>query len=108
MSNTNGNTGEVLLSIVAGAAIGVGVGILIAPDKGSNTRAKIKDKFNSSKESVEDKFEEFMAYIGQKSKDVTANIDDALDQAISEDGAKKEELISYLEEKLKAMKKAAK
>jgi gas vesicle protein len=108
MSKTNGNTGEVLLSIVAGAAIGVGVGILIAPDKGSKTRKKIKDKFNSSKEGVEEKIEEFMSYLNQKSNDVTSNIDEAFDEAISEDGAKKEELISYLEEKLKALKKASK
>lgn len=108
MSNTNGNTGEVLLSIVAGAAIGVGVGILIAPDKGSKTRKKIKDKFNSSKEGVEDKIEEFMDYLSKKSDDVTSNIDEAFEEAISEDGAKKEELIAYLEEKLKALKKASK
>lgn len=108
MSNTNGNTGEVLLSIVAGAAIGIGVGILIAPDKGSKTRKKIKNKFNSTKEGAEEKIEELMAYLGQKSKDVTSNIDEAMDEAISQDGAKKEELISYLEEKLKTLKKATK
>jgi len=108
MSNSNGNTGEVLLSILAGAAIGVGVGILIAPDKGSNTREKIKNKFNSTKEGAEEKIEELLAYLSRKSDDVTANIDEALDEAISEDGAKKEELISYLEEKLKTLKKASK
>lgn len=108
MSNTNGNTGEVLLSILAGAAIGVGVGVLIAPDKGSNTRKKIKNKFNSTKEGAEEKIEELMAYLSQKSNDVTSNIDEALEEAMSQDGAKREELISYLEDKLKTLKKASK
>ena len=108
MSNTSGNTGEVLLSIVAGAAIGIGVGILIAPDKGSNTRKKIKNKFNSTKEGAEEKIEELMAFLSQKSNDVTSNIDEALEEVMSHDGAKREELISYLEEKLKALKKASK
>ncbi|MEX1191454.1 MAG: YtxH domain-containing protein [Brumimicrobium sp.] len=108
MSDNKGNTGEVLLSLLAGAAIGVGVGVLIAPDKGSNTRQKIKDKFDSSKEDVMDKFDEIKAYIKQKSGDVSSGIDEAIDEALAEKGAKKEELISMLEEKLKALKKAAK
>ena len=36
-------TANVLLGLAAGTAIGVGLGILFAPDKGKNTREKIKD-----------------------------------------------------------------
>ena len=39
MSN---KTGDSILALLAGAAIGVGIGILFAPDKGSKTREKIK------------------------------------------------------------------
>jgi gas vesicle protein len=39
MSTKNGNS---ILAILAGAAIGVGLGILFAPDKGSKTREKLK------------------------------------------------------------------
>ena len=38
------DSGTVLLALLSGAAIGAGVGILYAPDKGSNTRRKIKRK----------------------------------------------------------------
>ena len=38
------NTGKVLLSVLAGAAIGASLGILFAPDKGSSTRKKISVK----------------------------------------------------------------
>lgn len=34
---------KVLLGVLAGIAIGAVAGILLAPDKGSNTRAKIMD-----------------------------------------------------------------
>jgi gas vesicle protein len=37
-------TVKVLSGFIAGAAIGTIAGILIAPDKGSNTRKKIKDE----------------------------------------------------------------
>ena len=41
MSNNTGNT---LLALLAGAAIGAIAGILMAPDKGSKTREKIKTR----------------------------------------------------------------
>jgi len=37
---------KVLLSLVVGAAAGVAAGLLLAPDKGENTRKKVKDSFN--------------------------------------------------------------
>lgn len=37
-------TSRVVLGIVAGAAVGALLGILFAPDKGSNTRRKISKK----------------------------------------------------------------
>ena len=45
------NSGKVLLGIVGGAAAGALIGVLFAPDKGSNTRKKILD---SSKDYVDD------------------------------------------------------
>ena len=38
------NTGKSVLGILAGVAIGSVMGLLLAPDKGSSTRKKIKNK----------------------------------------------------------------
>ena len=38
-----------ILALLAGAAIGVGLGILFAPDKGTKTREKIKDGLKNYK-----------------------------------------------------------
>ena len=35
------NTGTTILALLTGAAIGAGVGLLYAPDKGENTRKKL-------------------------------------------------------------------
>ena len=61
-------TGKVVLGLLAGVAAGAVLGILLAPDKGSNTRKKIlskgsdyageiKEKFNSLIDSITEKYD---------------------------------------------------
>ncbi len=50
------NAGKVGLSILAGIATGALVGILFAPDKGSNTRKKIVSKSEDYVDNVKEKF----------------------------------------------------
>ena len=49
-------TGDTFLALLIGAAIGVGVGILFAPDKGEKTREKLKDGFDDLKDQAKDKW----------------------------------------------------
>jgi gas vesicle protein len=55
MGNAN-NTGKLMGAILIGAAIGGALGILFAPDKGSETRKKILSKGNDLTDAVKDKF----------------------------------------------------
>ncbi len=59
MGNSN-NTGKVIGAIFLGAAIGGALGILFAPDKGSDTRKKIRDKSNDLTDSMKEKFGEMV------------------------------------------------
>ena len=43
------NTGNTILALLTGAAIGAGIGILFAPDKGTNTRRKIREGVDEAK-----------------------------------------------------------
>lgn len=54
------SSGKVLLGVLAGVAAGATLGILFAPDKGSNTRKKISRKGQDYAEELEDKFNEFI------------------------------------------------
>jgi gas vesicle protein len=46
------STKKIIAGVLAGAAVGVIAGVLFAPDRGSNTRKKIKDKANGLKENL--------------------------------------------------------
>lgn len=50
------DTGKIVLGVLAGAAVGATLGILFAPDKGSETRKKIAQKSNDYVDGLEDKF----------------------------------------------------
>ncbi len=53
-------SGEILLGVLAGAAVGAAIGILFAPDKGSVTRKKITSKGEDYLEDLENKFQEIV------------------------------------------------
>jgi gas vesicle protein len=53
-------SGEVLLGVLAGAAVGAAIGILFAPEKGSVTRKKITTRGEDYLENLESKFQEIV------------------------------------------------
>lgn len=48
-------TSRVVLGVLAGAAVGALIGVLFAPDKGSNTRKKIMQKGEDFVDDVKDR-----------------------------------------------------
>jgi gas vesicle protein len=90
----SGRNSESILALLAGAAIGVGLGILFAPDKGSKTREKIKTGFDDLKDEAKEKFS------GSKEE-----LKEAVDNLLSKSSYKAEEAITFLEEKLAELKK---
>ncbi len=66
------NSGGIIAALLAGCAIGVGLGILYAPDKGEVTREKMKKK-------AKEKAEEFEATFDKNMEKVRGKIDDLID-----------------------------
>lgn len=64
------NTSKVLVTLASGVALGAVLGILYAPDKGSATRKKIKNKSKKLADDVKHKFEDLKGTIAGKAKDL--------------------------------------
>lgn len=60
------DTGKVVLGALAGLATGAILGILFAPDKGSNTRKKIVDKSKDAADDLKDKYNDIIDMMASK------------------------------------------
>ncbi|WP_333598998.1 YtxH domain-containing protein [Flavobacterium sp.] len=94
-----------LIALLAGAAVGLGLGILFAPDKGSKTREKIKDGFDDLKDEVKTKFNSMEGEAKEKFSKSKDELKDTIDELLSKSSHKAEDAITYLEEKLAELKK---
>lgn len=99
------NSGNVLVALVAGAALGAGFGILFAPDKGKNTRGKIKNKLEDAGHDVSDRIRHAKEELTKTANEKKAEFDKKLDDTLSNMSYKAEDIISTLEEKLENLKK---
>ncbi len=92
MENSNG-TFKIIGALVAGALVGVTLGVLFAPEKGSKTRSNIlggaKDLASEFKQKIKDeaaalrqKAEDLENMARDKAEDILDNIKDKADEAI--------------------------
>jgi len=71
MANT-----KTLLGFLAGAAVGAIAGILLAPDKGSETRKKISRKSSDLGDSIKTSFNDFIDSVKDSYSQVRAEAED--------------------------------
>ncbi len=100
----NSNTGSTIVALLTGALIGAGVGLLYAPDKGEETRKKIKKKARKAQEDMEKQLNQTKADMSAKLSEARAKFDTNLESALSSMSYKTEDLIDALESKLEDLK----
>ncbi|AEK22147.1 YtxH domain-containing protein [Capnocytophaga canimorsus] len=99
-------TGNTLLALVTGVAVGVGAGILFAPDKGKETRKKIKKSFDDSTASLKHKLDDLADQVKDKTSELKGSLEDKMENILSKSSYKAEDVITVLEKKLAQLKQA--
>jgi gas vesicle protein len=82
------DSSKVLISFIGGAVVGAALGILFAPDKGSNTRRKIANSAKDLKDEITDtaseKYQEFLDWkdrLMEKEEEAEGKVKNALGKA---------------------------
>jgi len=99
-----GKTGNTLVAILAGAAVGAVAGVLLAPEQGEKTRKRISKGFKSGADDLNCKMEDLKnqvkSLISSKKNDFESSFNSLLDKADD----KKDDVIASLERKLAELK----
>lgn len=98
------NKSNTIAAILAGAAVGAAVGILFAPDKGSKTRAKLKEGLDDATHNLKDSIGASSEVLREKFAHAKKNLDGTYEDLLSNMSYKTEEVISFLESKLADLK----
>lgn len=73
------DTGKIVLGVLAGLAAGAVLGILFAPDKGSDTRKKIVRKKDDFTDAIKEKFDDFIESVTDKFEQTKEDISELVE-----------------------------
>jgi len=99
------NTGNTLLALITGAAIGAGVGLLYAPDSGDKTRKKIKKDAQKAQDNLNKRYHETSSNLTDKAKKARVDFEQRLEETLSSASHKADDILSAMETKLEELRK---
>lgn len=73
MKTSNG-----IIGLVVGLVVGATAGVLLAPEKGSTTRKKIKTKSKETKDKLKDNFDDFLDAVSEKYSSLKKDAEDLI------------------------------
>ncbi|EAS20662.1 YtxH domain-containing protein [Nonlabens mediterrranea] len=97
-------TGNALIAIVAGAAIGVAAGLLYAPESGAKTRKKLKKKADKAQKDIKNQAQTAYDTLTTKATEYKGTLDERIETALSTASFKADDAIVSLERKLEQLR----
>ncbi|MAN58285.1 MAG: hypothetical protein CMC08_00435 [Flavobacteriaceae bacterium] len=98
------NTGQTLLALLTGAAIGAGIGILYAPDKGSRTREQLSKEADKARKRLNQQVKETGSTLSEKAKQARLSFEEKLEETLSSASYKADDILLAMEDKLEALR----
>jgi gas vesicle protein len=77
------STSKTLLGFIAGAAVGAALGILFAPDKGTETRRKISEQGNDLADNIKGKFTDLVDGVKDRFSSLKSEAEDVAEKGYS-------------------------
>lgn len=94
-----------LSNLLIGTAIGGILGVLFAPDKGENTRRKLRAEALTAKDKLAETADEVKKTVGKTYAEQKENLEAQLESVMSNVSYKADDVILALEKKLKDLRK---
>ena len=99
------NTGNTLLALITGAAIGAGIGLLYAPDTGENTRKKLKKDAQDAQDKFNKRYNETTSNLSEKAKKARLDFEHRLEDTLNSASHKADDILLAMENKLEELRK---
>ncbi|AFL80725.1 hypothetical protein Aeqsu_1229 [Aequorivita sublithincola DSM 14238] len=99
------NTGQTLIALLTGAAIGAGLGILYAPEKGSKTREKLSKEAKKAQKKLNKQIQETSHTLSEKAQQARYSFEQKLNDTLSSASYKADDILLAMEDKLEALRR---
>lgn len=99
------NTGQTLLALITGATIGAALGILYAPEKGSETREKLSKEAKKTQKRLSQQIKETTSILSEKAQHARLSFEEKLNETLSSASYKADDILLAMEDKLESLRK---
>lgn len=97
-------SGNAIIALAAGAAIGAVAALLYAPESGEKTRKKLTKQAKKTQSEIESKTRETYNNLTSRATELKGTVSERLDSALSSASYKADDAIVALEEKLEQLR----
>lgn len=93
-------TSQTILAFISGAAIGAGISLLYAPEKGKETRRRLSEETGLAREKAKAQWNETYANVNRSTRKILTELEEKINQSLSSASSKADDLIATTQKRL--------